>query len=412
MRTIANSSMYQSSIYPLRYVIFLALIFVGPSLGVLQLKGFHIAVGVLALIGFLYSCKVDGIDLLKARLLMLLSSFIGVWLVIHVLQGAISARYIAYLFYFIFTFLCFYFSFRALVTLNNVTVFWLIQAFIYFDAALVLVELLLNVSFLSFYPLSGSEYQVGSAFWANVNTNAAVLILLNTSLYFLGFKKAFNVNSILIMLLSLSIDAKLCFLAAGAQLVLSQLLSSALARFLFIFCVSILIPVLIIIFHAELMYVLAALNQALELVFDTEALEAIVSSGNMFSVAIRAYALSEMFSVLSDFSFVNWLFGIGFGNLNISFVNNSWGGLVEHFSPHLFYLEVIIYAGLSFYIFYLSALTMLSKRFPWRSLLIASPTLGVIIAISSAVYFIPLYFFLASIAYWEYSNQQESLNDN
>jgi len=118
-----------------------------------------------------------------------------------------------------------------------------------------------------------------------------------------------------------------------------------------------------------------------------------------------------MLNIIADFSFLNWMFGIGFGNINISFINNEWGGLIEYFAPHLFYLEMTIYAGFSYYIFYFTAMKVIAGRLPWRSMLIATPTLGAIIAISSAVYFLPLYFFLAVLAFWEYEQFTKEIDD-
>ncbi|WP_181901701.1 hypothetical protein [Thalassotalea euphylliae] len=398
---------YQPSAFPLRYAVFLLLMLIGPSFALMQLKGFHLSVVFLTVVGVLYWLRARAVDSKQAQLIVLLAVFMSLWLPMHLLSGAISARYFAYCFYFIFTLAIFYFSFRALITLNKKTLFRIIQTFIYIDLLVVLAEVFLNIAFFNYYPLAGSEYQVGSAFWSNMNTNAAVLVLLNSSLYFLNFNRAFYINSLPIMMLSLVVDAKLCFLAAAGQLVLAQLLASGVARVVFSIVMIVVAPILAFVFQKQLGYVLYTFNQALEFLANTEALEAIVSSGNMFSVAIRAYALSEMFEVVSKFSFLNWLFGIGFGNINISFVNNEWGGLIEYFAPHLFYLEMLIYAGFSYYVFYFYVMTILAGRIPWRSTLIALPSLGAIVAISSAVYFLPLYFFFAVLTFWEYEQLQK-----
>ena len=292
------------------------------------------------------------------------------------------------------------------------TIYKIIQTFIYLDFFMVLLEVITNVAFFNYYPLAGSEYQIGSAFWSNVNTNATALILLNTSLYFLGFKKTFYFNSVLLMMLSLIVDAKLCFIAAAGQVILMQLLASGQARVVFSTSLVIIVPIIFFAFQKQLDYVLYTLNQTLNFLSNTEALEAIVSSGNMFSVAIRAFALSEMLNIIDQFSVLNWLFGIGFGNINIAFVNNGWGGLIEHFAPHLFYLEMLIYAGFSYYLFYFITMKIVGGRVPWRSMLIAMPTLGSIVAISSAVYFLPLYFFLAVLTFWEYEQLNNEKNDD
>jgi len=411
MNILLNSKVYQPSVYPVRYIIFLLLMLVGPSFALLQLKGFHLSVGFLGLMGFLYWCKNDAVDIKQSYLVTVFAGFMTIWFVMHFLSGAISVRYFTFCFYFSFTYAIFYFSFRSLISLNKESIYRLIQVFIYIDLLMVLAEVALNTAFFNFYPLAGSEYQIGSAFWSNMNTNAAVLILLNTTLYFLNFKKAFYFNSVPLMMLSLVVDAKLCFLAAAAQLVLAQLLASGVARVVFAIALVVIVPILAVLFQKQLSYVLYTFNQALDFLSNTEALEAIVSSGNMFSVAIRAFALSEMLNIINEFSLLNWLFGIGFGNINISFVNNEWGGLIEYFAPHLFYLEMIIYAGFSFYFFYFTVMTILGGRFPWRSMLIAMPSLGAIIAISSAVYFLPLYFFLAVLTFWEYEQQKENIHE-
>lgn len=405
------SNIHQPSQYTLRYVVFMVFLVIGPSFAFMQLKGFHFSVGFLSLVGFLYLVRGKVLDKKQAQLIIIYGVFVCLWLFMHTMSGVISVRYITYLFYFTFTFVIFYFSFRALVSLEKRTIFNIIQGFIYVDLVLVLFEVVTNQALFNYYPLAGSDYQVGSAFWSNMNTNAAALILLNTSLYFLDFKKAFYVNSIPLMILSLIVDAKLCFIAAAGQIVLAQLMASGFARVVFSASLIILIPIISIIFQKQLSYVLYTLNQALDFLSNTEALEAIVSSGNMFSVAIRAYALSEMLNIVENFSLLNWLFGIGFGNINISFINNEWGGLIEYFAPHLFFLEMTIYAGFSYYIFYFQVMRVMGGRFPWRSMLIATPTLGAIIAISSAVYFIPFYFFLAVLAFWEYEQLNKEIND-
>jgi hypothetical protein len=396
------SNIHLPSSYSLRYVVFMVLLVIGPSFALMQLKGFHLSVVFLSLVGFLYINRTKWLDVKQAQLIITYGVFVGLWLVMHTLSGGISVRYITYLFYFTFTFVIFYFSFRSLVSLSKETVFNIIQTFIYLDLLLVLVEVAINQALFNYYPLAGSEYQVGSAFWSNINTNAAALILLNTSLYFLGFKKAFYINSVPLLTLSLVVDAKLCFIAAAAQIVVMQLLASGFARVLFGASIIIIVPITTVVFQKELGYVMYTFNQAIGFLSNTEILEAIVSSGNMFSVAIRAYALSEMLNIISEFSILNWLFGIGFGNINISFVNNEWGGLIEYFAPHLFYLEMIIYVGFSYYFFYFTVMKIMGGRLPWRSMLIAIPTLSAIIAISSAVYFLPLYFFLAVLVFWEY----------
>ena len=406
------SKTHLPSQHQFRYVIFLICILVGPSLAILQLKGFHILFGFLTLMGILYVVKMNSIDIKKVKLLITFVTFVSIWAVNHALTGGLSVRYVLYLFYFTFTLGVFYFSFRLLTTVPKATIYKIIQAFIYLDLIIVLFEVATNVALFNYYPLAGSEYQIGSAFWSNMNTNATALILLNTSLYFLGFKKTFYVNSVLLMMLSLIVDAKLCFIAAAGQVVLMQLLASGLARVVFSASLIIIVPIIFFAFQKQLDYVLYTLNQALNFLSNTEALEAIVSSGNMFSVAIRAYALSEMLNVISQFSILNWLFGIGFGNINIAFVNNEWGGLIEYFAPHLFYLEMLIYAGFSYYLFYLIIMKIVAGRFPWRSMLIAMPTLGSIVAISSAVYFLPLFFFLAVLTYWEYEQLNQENNDD
>jgi hypothetical protein len=406
-----HSTIYLPSQHPFRYIVFLMCILVGPSLAILQLKGFHIIFGFLALMGALYVVKEDKIDNKTVALFTTYIIFVSLWVVNHTLAGSLSVRYVLYLFYFTFTLGIFYFSFRLLITVSKDTIYNIIQVFIYIDLLMVLFEVITNIAVFNFYPLAGSEYQIGSAFWSNMNTNATALILLNTSLYFLGFKKTFYTNSILLMILSLIVDAKLCFIAAAGQIILIQLLASGLARVVFSASLVIILPIIFIIFQKQLDYVLYALNQALNLLSNTEALEVIVSSGNMFSVAIRAYALSEMLNIVTQFSLLNWLFGIGFGNINIAFVNNEWGGLIEHFAPHLFYFEMMIYAGFSYYIFYFITMRIVGGRLPWRSMLIAMPTLGSIIAISSAVYFLPLYFFLAILAFWEYEQLNKENED-
>jgi hypothetical protein len=395
-----------------RYVIFLICILVGPSLAILQLKGFHITFGFLTMMGILYVVKMDSIDLKKVKLFINFVTFVSIWAVNHRLTGVLSARYVLYLFYFTFTLSVFYFSFRLLTTVPKDTIYKIIQTFIYLDFFMVLLEVITNVAFFNYYPLAGSEYQIGSAFWSNVNTNATALILLNTSLYFLGFKKTFYFNSVLLMMLSLIVDAKLCFIAAAGQVILMQLLASGQARVVFSTSLVIIVPIIFFAFQKQLDYVLYTLNQTLNFLSNTEALEAIVSSGNMFSVAIRAFALSEMLNIIDQFSVLNWLFGIGFGNINIAFVNNGWGGLIEHFAPHLFYLEMLIYAGFSYYLFYFITMKIVGGRVPWRSMLIAMPTLGSIVAISSAVYFLPLYFFLAVLTFWEYEQLNNEKNDD
>ncbi len=406
-----TSNIYLPSEYSFRYTVFMIFLLLGPSLALMQLKGFHLSVVFLFFVGLFYVVKEKRIDLKQMKLALIFISFVFIWLIVHTLQGRFSVRYVTYLFYFTFTFLSFYFSFRLLITIEKSALCRIIQIFIYVDLLIVLLEVMTNQAFFNYYPMAGSEYQIGSAFWSNMNTNAAVLILLNTSLYFLGAKKSFYLNSLPVMMLSLLVDAKLCFIAAASQVLILQLLANVKARLVFIISLVLLVPVLMFVFQKQLSYVIYTLNQATDFLSNSEALEAIVSSGNMFSVAIRAYALSEMLNIVADFSLMNWLFGIGFGNINISFVNNGWGGLVEYFAPHLFFLEMTIYAGFSYYIFYFTIFRTICGRLPWRSMLMALPSIAAIIAISSAVYFLPFYFFLAVLAYWEYQQQNIEIDN-
>ena len=66
-----------------RYVIFLICILVGPSLAILQLKGFHITFGFLTMMGILYVVKMDSIDLKKVKLFINFVTFVSIWAVNH-----------------------------------------------------------------------------------------------------------------------------------------------------------------------------------------------------------------------------------------------------------------------------------------------------------------------------------------
>ncbi len=408
---INKSDIYQPSLYQLRYIVFFIFLLLGPSLALFELRAVHLTFCFLLLTGCLYILKHRLLDKKVFLLLATYFLFLFLWIVNHAVLGGFSLRYIAYCYYFTFTFFIFYFSFRTLITVPRIIIRNVIQVFICINILIAIAEIFIGISFFAFNPLAGTEYQIGSSFWANVNTNAVALILLNTSLYFLGYKKHFYINAIPILIFCFLVDAKLCILALVGQLVVAQLIANATARVFFAVAIVIITPVILFVFQKQLNVVFLTLIQAFSFFENSDLLAKIVSSGDVSSVVIRAFALSEMLNQIYDFSLTNLLFGIGFGNLNISFVNNKWGGLVEYFSPHLFYLEIIIYLGISYYVFYFMVMKIVAGRLPWRSILIATPTLGSVVAISSAVYFLPLYFFLAVLSFWEYEQLNNEVCD-
>ena len=125
------NNIHLASNYSFRYVVFLILLVIGPSFALMQLKGFHFSVVFLSLMGFLYLLRARHLDIQQAKILLTYGVFVGLWLVMHTISGAINLRYVTYLFYFTFTFAIFYFSFRTLVTLSKETIFNIIQIFIY-----------------------------------------------------------------------------------------------------------------------------------------------------------------------------------------------------------------------------------------------------------------------------------------
>jgi hypothetical protein len=71
---------------------------------------------------------------------------------------------------------------------------------------------------------------------------------------------------------------------------------------------------------------------------------------------------------------------------------------------------VLVYAGLSYYLFYYLLIKSYVKSLPWGKLLFTAPVFISIVAISSAVYYPPIYLFLGLLVYQQ--NQKEIEHSN
>lgn len=387
--------------YSIRYFALILFVFLGPTFGFLELKAFHLFLAFILLCWLLLLLRNKKLARQDFLFLGIVFVSCSIYLVYAVAMNMITGRYIQYFYYYVVALLVFFFSSQAIKKSSNKNIYVFLQIYIFFNVFIAFCELILNLSIFSYYPFAGTDYQVGSSFWANVNTNVVVLMIASSTMFFIGYKRSALFNFLPIFTLAAAVDAKLCILGMIGQILFFLLYSNSRLRMWFFILSTLLLPLFYLAFTPYFNAASIAVIRGWELLSQPEVLQKIVSSGNLYSIAIRAYALSEMLRMLSDFEWYNWLFGGGFGSINVSFTNNKWGGEVNFFSPHFFYLEILVYGGFFYYFVLFNLMKVVHESVPWKAIIISLPLLGSVVAISSAVYFMPLYFYLAVISCWK-----------
>ncbi|WP_162924146.1 hypothetical protein [Shewanella algidipiscicola] len=391
------------------YSIFIFFIFIGPSISLGPLKMYHFSVGVILAVAF-FSC-LKFMHVAKEELLsfLLLLAFLSVLFIKHLAFDTIDSRYFLYVFYFFVTYFVFTFSRQALHRLGLERVAEIIIFVSYLNFAVAFVELLLGVSIFGLNPLNG-DFQNASSLWGNVNSNAICLLFSSVAVYYSGKKGHYFYLTILLIAYCLAIHSKLALMATLGQMCFLLMANSNKARVYFLIFSVIASTIGVVFLSNHLESLIEAVSRAWHFLANTQELKSVVESGSLESIAVRAYALSEMIKIVNDFGLLDFMFGVGFGIINISFYNEVWMKTVSHFPPHFFYMEMLIYSGLSFFIFYFLQFKILSGRFALKYVLILSPSLLSIISVSSAVYFTPYYFFLALIVYLSTVNSKRDFS--
>lgn len=395
----------------LKYIfsIFIFFIFIGPSISLGPLKMYHFSVAGLLALAF-FSC-LKFMRVAKGELVsfLVLLAFLFVLFIKHFAFNSIDTRYFIYLFYFFITYSVFIFSRHALDLLGLERVSRIILFVSYLNFSVALLELVLGISLFGLNPLSG-DFQNASSLWGNVNTNAICLLFSSVAVYYSGRKDHYFYLTILLIVYCLAIHSKLALMATVGQMCFLLMASSNKARVYFLIISVVIGSIGMIFLSNHLESLIGAISQAWHFLGNTKELKAVVESGSLESIAVRAYALSEMIQMVKGFSFLDYALGVGFGSIDISFYNETWMKTVSHFPPHFFYMEMLVYTGFSFFIFYFLQFKILSGKFCLKYCLILLPTLLSIISVSSAVYFTPYYFFLALIVYLNSSNSRRSSN--
>lgn len=376
-----------------------------PLLGVSQLKFFLPLLFFGLLLYYLTALKAKFISKRTLSVTLIFSTFISAWLLKHLFFDGLDARYFLYFSYFIITFFIFILAIELFSTLSKQTVINLLFFVSLFTLFLATVEFVLNFSLLTLIPLSGSGHQIGGGAWSNVNTNIVSVFIASMAILLLGDKKRFYALACYALLLGIALDAKIGVLCILLQLAVIALLQSSLARIAALFFMAIIVPVLLFAFSEQVGVIYRALIKANDLLAQPELIRDLAESGQMFSSAIRIYALLVMFDALETFNALDWLLGQGLGSINIQFKNVNWNEPVEYFSPHFFYIEMLVYMGLAYYLFYYCVIKAYVQRFPWRQLLFTAPVWGSVVAISSAVYYPPIYLFLALLVYQQMTKE-------
>ncbi|MDP4536909.1 hypothetical protein Q3O60_11965 [Alkalimonas collagenimarina] len=382
----------------LKLWVFTALILVGPALSIGLLKAHLVAVFFVILILIATSLKYMKADKGMLTSCALLLSCCFIWFAVHALNGAINARYFMYLFYTVFCFMVFIASYHALSKLNNHTLTNFLFVFCSLNLLIGFVEMIVGLSFFGLNPV-GDRFQIGSSFWANVNTNAYAVLIFSCAIYVLGGFKKYLFITLLLIVYCLFIHAKLVLALTAMQFVFFAMYSNPRYRIYGLLFLAIVSPVFVYLFYNNFLAIFLAAEYAVELISNDNSLKELVESGRLSSIAIRAYTLSEMTTILQNFDVWKFLFGAGFGSINISFMNNTLGVYETYYSPHFFYLEIFIFSGLLFYVMYLAAIKALSGHFGIKYFVLFSPAFAAVIAVSSAVYFPPFYFLLALVAF-------------
>lgn len=381
-----------------------------PLLGLAQLKFFILVIGLAFVLYYLTALKTKFITRRTYRVTILLFAFLSFSLLKHLYFGELSARYFLYLSYFLLTLFIFLFSIEVYKLLPKNVV---IAIFFYTAAATLLlagIEFVLGFSLLTLLPLTGDGHQVGGGIWSNVNTNIVTVLFAAMSVFLLGSKTKFYVLTATALPIAFVLDAKIAILCILMQYMFIALVQSRWARIGVIAFIFIITPILYAVFYEQITIIGKTLVQATDLIAQPELVRSLAESGEIFSSAIRVYALLIMFDMMSLFGPMDWLFGAGWGSINITFKNINWNEPVEYFSPHFFYIEVLVYAGLSYYLFYYLLIKSYVKSLPWGKLLFTAPVFISIVAISSAVYYPPIYLFLGLLVYQQ--NQKEIEHSN
>ncbi|TDP40249.1 hypothetical protein DEU29_102149 [Idiomarina aquatica] len=379
-----------------------------PLLGLAQLKFFILVITLGLTLYYLTALKTKFITRRTYRVALLVFAFLSFSLLKHLYFGELSARYFLYLSYFILTLFIFLFSIEVYKLLARDV---LVAIFFYSAAATLLlacIEYALGFSLLAMLPLTGEGHQVGGGIWSNVNTNIVTVLFASMSIFLLGSKTKFYVLTAIALPIAFVLDAKIAILCILLQYMFIALVQSRWARIGVLAFIFIITPVLYAIFFEQVNVIGKTLVQATDLIAQPELVRSLAESGEIFSSAIRVYALLVMFDMMALFGPLDWLFGAGWGSINITFKNVNWSEPVEYFSPHFFYVEVLVYAGISYYLFYYFLIKSYVKRLPWSKFVFAAPVFMSIVAISSAVYYPPLYLFLGLLIYQR--EQQEKVH--
>lgn len=370
---------------------------IGPAIGAGPLKLFHPLLLLLTLITLLFVCLKGKVARAHLNAVVLLFSFLSIVVSKHALDGAINTRYLMYLTYVILMYLVFLNMTLVFSILNKAWIGKIFFSYALINLVLGTTEFLLGVSVFGLNPL-GDPYQIGASFWANVNTNALVVIICAVVVYFTFSQACFYFLIFLLLFYCLLVDAKIIFLMSLMQLIFLTLQGRFKVMLAVLLSTVFVTPFLIYFFWDNIVVSYLAVSSAFDLVRDDAAINALVESGSMDSIAIRAYSLNIMFDMVERFSLADWLFGVGFGTINISFYSEQMGRHMDSFSPHFFYLEMLIYSGAMFYLLYFFAIRLVSGSWCIKQIVLFAPLFAAVISISSAVYFAPLYIFFAFIA--------------
>lgn len=382
----------------LKLWVFLSLILVGPALSLSLLKAHLLAVFFVILVMVATALKNRVADKRMLAVFTLIVSCCLFWFLLHALSGAVNTRYFVYLFYTIFCFMVFVASFYALTRLRASALSDVLFVVCCINLIIAYAELVMGISLFGLNPV-GDLFQIGSSFWANVNTNAYAVLIFSSAMYLLGAFKRYLIITIMLLVYCVFIQAKLILAFTMLQFIFFIMYSNPRYRVYGFLTLALFTPLFTYFFYGNIFSIFLAVEYAAALITDEHALKELVETGRLSSVVIRAYTLSEMIATIQDFELWHFLFGQGFGTINISFMNNTLGVYETHYSPHFFFLEIFIYAGVLFYALYLISIRLLAGSFGMRYFFLLSPAFAAVIAVSSAVYFPPFYFLLALVAF-------------
>lgn len=369
----------------------------GPGLGIGPLRLYIPAILFLSFVFGLHFIKRRQTVMPKSyfNALAIFSIFSLFMLVAHLFTGKINARYFLYFYYYLFTFLVFLISFWLLSKVDKSKLTRFITFGILSCVVLAILEVAIGISLISSIPILSPDFEPGSGFWGNPNTNIVALLIFNSYFYFSGLQSRYFLFSLLLIILGLMISARI-----GVLMILLQCLffigsERVSIRFILLALFFAAAPIFIFVFHEQLRIIVAGFGKAFVLFSDSQLVTNMAESGQTDSLVIRGYSLFEMLKQIGSFTWHEWVFGSGFGQLNLVINNSKLGGPIEYFSPHFFYLEIFVYAGLAYYLMFAFAMRSLAGKFPLKTIILLLPCFASIVAISSAVYFVPMYFLLA-----------------